>query len=352
MASFTLQELGWQNHFEQQVSLDQTELVRARVVAHHGSNLIFLSESGELSVPTSIVENRNADESSGAAVGDWYLLDPNDYRGVLRLERKTVMARKAAGETVKPQLIAANFDTVFVVSSCNQEFNLSRLERYLALVLESEAIPVIVLTKSDLCEDPTALRRDAENLHPGLIVETLDAREPEQAEVLNEWCGTGKTICLLGSSGVGKSTLANALGGHELKTGGIREDDDKGRHTTTSRSMHRLLAGGWLIDNPGMRELQLPECESGVQELFADIVDLTSHCRFRNCSHQGDAGCALEAAVDDGSLESRRLQNYLKLLAEQARNATSLAERREKDRKMGQFYKSVIQEKKNRRNQS
>lgn len=351
-----LRELGWQPFFENQTSPhESTSLIAARVSAHHGGHLELLTESGELSLPASLVavtEEGYPDASAGSswiAVGDWLLLEPETHRVVRRLDRKTLLSRKAAGETVKPQLIAANVDTVFIVCSCNLDFNLSRLERYLAVVLESEAFPVIVLTKADLSDDSANLRRQAERLHPGLVVETLDAREPQQVEVLKDWCGIGKTVSLLGSSGVGKSTLTNALGGFDLKTSSIREDDDKGRHTTTARSMHRLAGGGWLIDNPGVRELQLTACESGLADLFDDVLQIASECRFRNCSHQGDAGCAVEAAIESGQLDARRLTSYLKLEAEQARNSTSLAERREKDRKTGQMYKNVIAEKKRRR---
>lgn len=353
----TRTEIGWKPFFENQVSVDESKsLLAARVSAHHGSQVLVLSEEGELSLPTSIVmvdEEGFPDAStefSWVAVGDWLLLEPNTHRVVRRLERTTLLQRKAAGETVKPQLIAANVDTVFLVSSCNQDFNLSRLERYLALILDSDALPVIVLTKADLCEDPAEFRREAENLHPGLIVETLDARDPGQANVLNDWCRVGQTVSLLGSSGVGKSTLTNAIGGLELKTTSIREDDDKGRHTTTARSMHRLEGGGWLIDNPGMRELQLASCDSGLVDLFADVLEFAADCRFRDCSHQGDAGCAVQAAVESGDLDARRFQNYLKLEAEQLRNSTSLAQRREKERKTGQMYKNVIAQKKRQRN--
>lgn len=351
MTHYELHELGWQPHFDQQIDFDElSRCIASRVCAHHGSHVLFLTPTGEISVPSPLVET-DVDEGLGKtlAIGDWLLLDANDHRALRRLERKTVLARKAAGDSVKPQLIAANVDTVFIVSSCNQDFNPSRLERYLALVLESESVPVVVLTKSDLHDDPASLRQIAEALHPGLIVETLDARDPDQAGSLNDWCGVGKTVAMLGSSGVGKSTLANAMCGLSIKTSSIREDDAKGRHTTTARSMHRLAAGGWLIDNPGMRELQLADCEQGVADLFDDVLKIARDCRFRNCNHQGDVGCALEAAVDAGQLEQRRLTNYLKLQSEQARNSASLADRREKDRKLGRFYKSVISEKQKRR---
>lgn len=359
MEPMSLLELGWQPFFENQVEHEESQsCVIARACAHHGSHILFLTPHGELSVPTSIVETDEFGNPgftpgpSSIAVGDWFLLNADDHRVVRRLERKTLLSRKAAGETVKPQLIAANVDTVFIVSSCNLDFNLSRMERYLALVLESEAFPVVILTKADQFDDPASLRQQTESLHPGLVVETLDARDPDQTEVLNDWCKLGKTVSLLGSSGVGKSTLANALGGHHIRTGPIREADAKGRHTTTSRSFHRLQSGGWLIDNPGMRELQMPACEDGVAELFDDVLVYADQCKFRNCTHSGDAGCAVEAAVADGLLDARRLRNYLKLQSEQERNSTSLAQRREKDRKQGQFYKSVIAEKKRRRGQS
>ena len=347
MRTFSLHELGWQPFFERQVGepARDGQLV-ARVSAHHGGRVTLLGEDGEFSVPTSLLNSTSADDS--VAVGDWFLLYREGHRAIKRLERKTQLSRKAAGEQIKPQVIVANVDTVFIVTSCNQEFNLSRIERYLALILESGAVPVVVLTKADLCDDPAEPRKQTERLHPGLIVEVLDARDREQTAVLNDWCVRGKTIALLGSSGVGKSTLANAMGGYTFKTAPIRSDDDKGRHTTTARSMHRLEAGGWLIDNPGMRELQLADCEQGVTDLFQDVLHLAAACQFRNCSHQGDVGCAVEAAVADGSLSQRRLSNYLKLQSEQARNTASLAERREKDRKTGRLYKRIIADKRQR----
>lgn len=367
MNSFTLKEIGWQTFFEQQVSdQEKNEFLVARVTAHFGGQIQFLTCDGEIAAPTIIIDSATAAQGngngqsgnqngpnlvSGIAVGDWFLLDKVEHRAIRQLERKTLISRKAAGEEVKPQLIAANIDTAFIVSSCNQDFNLSRIERYLALVLESEANPVLILTKSDMHNDPTSLRRQAEKLHFGLLVETLDARDQEQVAVLNDWCGVGKTIALLGSSGVGKSTLTNALGNHKIATSGIREDDAKGRHTTTARSMHRLLAGGWLIDNPGMREFQLPACEQGLSDLFDDVIQLAEQCQFRNCQHQNEPGCAVQAAIESGEIEARRLVSFQKLESEQARNATSLANRREKERQTGKLYKRIIAEKQSRRKQ-
>lgn len=355
MSAFTLTELGWQPFFARQVDDEaHGDALPARVSAHHGGLVLMLTEQGEISVPASIIEIQQAapggsKQVSDIAVGDWFLLDSQHYRAVQKLQRRTFLSRKAAGETVKPQPIAANVDTAFVVSSCNQEFNLSRIERYLALVLDSGCDPIVVLTKADLCGDPQSLAQQVQRLHRDVIVETLDARDALQTVALERWCQTGKTVVLLGSSGVGKSTLAVAMSGHNILTQSIRADDDKGRHTTTARSMHRLSAGGWLIDNPGMRELQLPACEQGVADLFEDLLEFSNQCRFRNCSHQGDEGCAVEAAVEKGLLERRRLVNYLKLESEQCRNAATLAERRERDKKTGRMYKRIISDKRNTR---
>lgn len=340
-----LRSLGWKPFFQQQLTFDETqENVIARVSAHHGSQVLLLGEGGEFSVPVQLTASVGE-----LAVGDWLLLETDTHRTVRRLERQTVLSRKAAGEEVRSQLIAANIDTMFVVCSCNQDFNLSRIERYLALILQSEAVPVVVLTKSDLHESPEELRRQVEQLHSGLLVEALDARDPQQAAVLKDWCGPGQSVALLGSSGVGKSTLANALGIGDLATSAIREQDGKGRHTTTARSLHLLPSGGVLVDNPGMRELQLPACEDGVADLFEDVFQIAETCRFRNCSHSGDEGCAVIAALESGELDERRFRSFQKLNAEQARNSRTLAERRERDRKTGQMYKNIIAQKKRRR---
>ncbi|WP_205944697.1 ribosome small subunit-dependent GTPase A [Pelagibius litoralis] len=279
-------------------------------------------------------------------MGDWLLLDRETFRPRRLLQRKSLFKRRAAGTGRKLQLIAANVDTLFIVSSCNQDFNTARLERYLALAREAEVTPVIVLTKADLTDLPEDFARAAAKLLPGLLVEVLDARDPDSVACLADWCARGETVALVGSSGVGKSTLINTLSGaNRIATQSIREDDDKGRHTTSARVLHRLPAGGWLLDTPGMRELQLTDVKTGLEEVFADVVVLARMCRFADCRHEAEPGCAVLAAVDAGTLDAERLKRWRKLAAEEARNTENLAERRARDRAFGKMVKGVMRDK-------
>ncbi|MCA9290404.1 MAG: ribosome small subunit-dependent GTPase A [Phycisphaerales bacterium] len=348
MTTPALRAIGWNSFFEDQLaSIDRSSVIIARVSAHHGSEVALYGETGEFRVPV-----QNAETDGKVAVGDWLVLNATDRRAVRRLERRTLLSRKAAGEEAKPQILVANVDTVFIVSACNENFNLSGIERYLAMTLQAGAVPVVVLTKADLCDDAATLVEQARQLHPQLCVEVMDARRPEEAGVLSTWCGPGQSVALLGSSGVGKSTLANALGAGELTTGRIREKDGKGRHTTTWRSLHLLPTGGVLVDNPGVREFQLPACEDGVEDLFEDVVDIIAECRFSNCAHDGVPGCAVTAAIESGALDERRFANYRKLRDEQSRHARILADRRERERKASGTYKAAIARKRRRREES
>jgi ribosome biogenesis GTPase len=258
-------------------------------------------------------------------VGDWLLLDPQS-RSIRRiLARTSLFKRPAPADQRRLQLIAANVDTLFVVSSCDQDFNVARLERYLVLASEAGVRPVLVLTKTDLAADPHDFVEAARTLRKGLEVEPVNARDPSSVARLAAYCAVGETVGLIGSSGVGKSTLVNTLKGSDtIATQAPRESDGKGLHTTVVRQMHHIGygpgGGGWLIDTPGMRELQMSEVTSGVAEVFDDVAALTLECRFTNCTHGDEPGCAIRAAVALGTLEPQRLARWQKLADEDAGN--------------------------------
>ena len=274
-------------------------------------------------------------------MGDWLLLDKNG-RFERLLSRKSVFKRKAAGSALAEQLIAANVDTLLIVCSLNHDFNLSRIERYLTLAHEAGAEPLLVLTKQDLCADAEALLQQVQKLNPLLIAEAVNALDSVSCSKIKPWCKAGNTLAVVGSSGVGKSTLINTLAGDTgQKTAAIRSDDSKGRHTTTARSMHFIANGAVLIDTPGMRELQLTQSDDGIRRAFADIEELAAQCRFKDCQHLAEPGCAVQQAIALAEFDPRRLTNYHKLNAEQTRNAASLYEKRERERQFSKMVKSI-----------
>lgn len=336
---FSLTQLGWKPFFQQQLTLEEWETFTiARVAEQERSVLHLLSISGKLTLPIT-------PSMPAITVGDWILLD-DETRFSRLLDRYSLFSRKAAGTKVSTQLVASNIDTVFIVSSLNQDFNLNRLERYLALANEAGVTPVIVLTKVDCCDNPQEMIDKARALDPLLEVVAVNSLDNNSVNNLRIWCGTGNTVAFLGSSGVGKSTLINTLSGMEIqRTNAIREDDDKGRHTTTGRSLHLLSDGGLLLDTPGMRELQLADCEQGIEETFPEVVELAARCKFSDCSHKGEPGCAVRAAIESGKLDERRLSSYQKLMREQAFNNATLAEKRARDRELGRYYRSVLESK-------
>ena len=343
----TLADYGWSQYFQSQLSIEEfNDLIPARVMAVHRNGLDVAGPGFTGRVGLLVAE----DETGWATVGDWLLLDPQSHAPKRLLDRKSLVKRKAAGTGRSVQLIAANIDTLLIVSSCNQDFNPARLERYLALAREADVMPVIVLTKSDLVEDTEDYAAQAMALMPGLLVECLDARADDQVEKLNAYCKPGQTVALVGSSGVGKSTLVNTLTGiSALATGSIREADAHGRHTTSGRSLHRLAAGGWLLDTPGMRELQLADAGEGVEEVFEDIVELGRECRFADCKHETEPGCAVRTASEDGRLDVERLRRFRKLANEERRNSEDLWQRRERERGFGKMIRSKLKEKQGRR---
>ncbi len=334
----TLSDLGWQPFFQQQLTLEELEsLTPMRVVEQYSREIELMGagNSQQLALLASMPQ---------MIVGDWVLV--NSSGGFERLlERSTCFRRIAAGHQKQEQLIAANVDTAFIVCSLNDDFNLNRIERYLAMVHDAGAEPVVVLSKKDLCEEVERHLQQVQSLAPLLAVEAVNSLDEESRELLAPWCRPGHTVVLLGSSGAGKSTLTNTLLGEEKQaTQAIREDDSKGRHTTTSRSLLPMAGGAMLLDTPGMRELQLVDMEAGVATTFADIEELARQCRFNDCQHHSEPGCAVQTAIEGGELDERRFLNYEKLMREQAMNAATLAERRASDKSLGKYYKKVINE--------
>ena len=341
-----LAAFGWSNHFQSQLSGDANhKLQPVRVCAVHRSGLDVIAPDFDRHIPPFI----DADGQEQATVGDWLLLERETGRAAFLLKRKSLLARRAAGTGRARQLIAANVDTMFIVSSCNQDFNIARLERYLAIAREADVMPVVVLTKADLAEDTSSYVNAARRVMPGLLVECINALNEIDVSQLRPWCAGGQTVVLLGSSGVGKSTLINTLLANQIQaTGTIREDDAKGRHTTTGRALFQLGTGGWLIDTPGMRELQIADADSGLDAVFSDIVSLAAQCRFSDCRHETEPGCAVRKAIADGVLDEDRLRRLRKLEAENRFNAQSLAEARAHARQLGKRYRQAQKEKRER----
>ncbi len=343
-----LAALGWSPFFQAQLTDDEIgSLLPARVTAVHRDEIVVaLPGDGDRRIPQ---RYDLGGETGQATVGDWVLLDAEATAVARLLDRASLFKRRAAGRESRIQLLAANVDTLLVVSSCNQDFNPARIERYLALATDAGVEPILLLTKSDLAEDVASFEAAGRELARGLLVVACDARSPAVGDYLAPWLKRGQTLALVGSSGVGKSTLVNTLAGTSLATNAIREDDAKGRHTTTHRSLHGLPSGAWLVDMPGMRELQLADLKGGVESLFEDIVALEGECRFTNCRHETEPGCAVLAAIEEGTLDPTRLERFRKLQREEARNTKTLAEHHAHYRAQGKLYKSIIREKQGRR---
>lgn len=318
----SLNYLGWgpdlAEHFQEHAAAG---LVAGRVVVPHRGSYLVLTELGELSAEISGKLRHEAGPGELPAAGDWVALSarPDESGGTIHavLPRRSAIVRKAAGNPTEAQVVGANVDTVFLVTSLNDDLNLRRLERYLATAWESGAQPAILLTKADLCDDTAATVLEVQAIAFGVPVHAVSTVTGEGLSELDAYLGEGKTVALIGSSGVGKSTLVNRLAGREvLATREIRESDGRGRHTTSHRELVPLPSGGLVLDTPGMRELQLWESAEGMQEAFDDVQELVDACRFGDCAHGVEPGCAVQAALADGSLAPERYQSWVKLQLE------------------------------------
>jgi ribosome biogenesis GTPase len=329
-------------------------LVPGRVVVGHSRLLRVRTEEGEALVEVAgSLRHQARGPEDRPAVGDWVALRPAEggHRAVVQavLPRKTAFVRRAAGRRAVPQVLAANVDTVFLVMGLDGDFSLRRVERALVLAWESGAVPVVLLNKADVCDDVPRRRAEVEAVAPGVPVCVIAAKPGEGLDSLAPWLVPGRTVALLGSSGVGKSTLVNRLLGREKqRTREVLEAGQRGRHTTSHRELIPLPGGALLLDTPGLRELQLWSDETGLQTTFGDVHELSSACRFTDCRHGTEPGCAVRAAVEEGRLDASRLDSFRKLQAEL--RALEIREdpfkRREERSRWKAIYKSLRQGKK------
>jgi ribosome biogenesis GTPase len=353
-----LTALGWSARFEELFAPHaEAGLLPARVSLEHTHIYRVLTPEGEmLARVAGRLRHEAANRAAFPAVGDWVAVERPQHAGEARiramLPRFSRFSRRAAGDPTEEQIVAANIDTVFLVTGLDANFNLRRIERYLVVAWESGATPVIVLNKADLADDVAARVEEVRTLAPAVPAHAVTCRSPETLAPLHTYLGFGKTGALLGSSGVGKSTIVNRLVGHDLlRTHDVREWDNRGRHTSTSRQLVLLPEHGVLIDTPGMRELQLWETGDAIGGAFADIDTLAEECRFRDCSHRTEPGCAVRAAVARGDLSAGRLGSFHKLADEQAYQARhqdqrALLEQKRRERIGSKRARRVIKDKK------
>lgn len=349
----SLTELGWRKFFDRQLDEDDRRLTPARVT-RRDVNRYHLASAGGVLYGTlrgrTRIETRSRAELP--AVGDWVLCapaDPGDPTNVVierTLSRFSKFSRKQAGEKFDEQVVAANVDTVFIVTGLDDNFNPNRIERYLLLAWNSGADPVIVLSKADIATDLDSAMQQLAPIAMGTPIHVVSALTGDGIEQLRGYLDAGRTVALLGSSGVGKSTIINALLGYErFDTAAVREADSKGRHTTTFRELCRVEGGGMLIDTPGMREIQIWGDDTGLDGSFEDVESLAAQCRFSDCRHETEPGCAVREAIDNAQLEASRLDSYRKFQRElehfaAKQDAGLRAEKKQERKKLAKFIRN------------
>ena len=315
-----IKKYGFSKSFSNGI-LQDNQLTPARILSQEKGFYRIISDKGKkLAEVSGKFQFQTTVSSDYPAVGDFVLVNWNESGNSAIIEsllpRKSAFIRKAAGGSQQEQVVAANIDIVFLCMALNNDFNLRRMERYISIAWDSGAMPVVVLTKSDLCDDLEQKLAEVSTIAFGVDVLVTTSTEENGYEELLPFISEGKTIAFIGSSGVGKSTLINRLLGKELlKTNGLR-NDDKGRHTTTHRELFLLPSGGMVIDTPGMREFGMWDNDTGIERTFMDIEELAAQCKFRNCTHTNEPGCAIQKALTTGKLEINRWQSYQKLKAE------------------------------------
>jgi ribosome biogenesis GTPase len=332
-----LQEIGWDGFFSSQFArYEKEDLIPARIFSEQKKSYVLFSENGELKASArGILWHQKESKHPTPVVGDWVAaqLLPGKLSASIKaiLPRKSSFSRissggrkKRSGGDINEQIIAANVDIALIIAGLDREFNLRRIERYMALVQKSGMIPIIILNKADLCKQKSAIQKDVQNIFPDVSVLTMVALKGKQVFKLNQYIKKGQTAALLGSSGVGKSTIINQLLGYDRqKVSDISTSAGKGQHTTSRREIIILPSGGLIMDNPGMREIQLWAGEDDLYHTFTDIETIAHNCRFRDCRHEQEPGCAVKEALHEGILDEGRLKNYIKIKSE----LTELAKR-------------------------
>ncbi len=338
-----LETIGWNSFFKESFSqYKNQEFIPGRITQVQRKNCIAFTEIGEINAKVSGKFRFNASEKgSYPAVGDWVAIkkDPKNDVGLIQavLPRKSKISRKVIGKITQEQVIVANVDIIWIVVGLDNDFSIERIERYLTLVSESGANPVIILNKSDLCTDINKKIEEVRNLSPDVPIHELSAELNQGLNILNQYLVKSQTIALVGSSGAGKSTIINKLLGIDRqKVGAVRESDSRGRHITTYREMIIFPTGGIIIDNPGMKEIQLWFKGKDLADTFKDIEDIALSCKFTNCNHKTEPGCAVKSSLESGDLNTRRYQHYLTLNKEAEKLAIRQEQLKKKNAKQPQ----------------